>query len=83
MAQQIIGEITENEMELIHNALYVYLKYLQVLNEGDSHSLHLSNVVIDTYVDAKALRSKLVTLAGGDLTEANATEVTDTLGEMF
>ena len=83
--EQTIGKLNENEMELLHNALYVYLQYLQTLNKlpPSQVSQEVVNVVTDTYVDAKALRTKLIAIAGGDLTEANATEVTDTLGEML
>lgn len=67
--------LNENEMELLHNALYIYLHYLQGLNEGGRVSSEVGNIVIDTYVDAKALRLKLVRVAGSDLTQANADDI--------
>ncbi len=66
------GEITENEMALLHNALFVYLQYLRGLNRREEQSHELTDVVVDTYVDAKALREKLVAVLGRDATDQTA-----------
>lgn len=53
--------LTDEEMELIHNALAIYLEYLESKSEHD--------IVIATYVESRNLRRRLVGLVGYDMSE--------------
>ncbi len=60
-------ELTDEEMELLHNALQVYLDY-------EAHLLRMTenqgavNVVIATRHSARDLRRRLVAVVGYDMT---------------
>ncbi len=60
-------ELTDEEMELLHNALQVYLDYeanlLRTIEE-----LGVANVVIATRHSARDLRRRLVAVVGYDMT---------------
>lgn len=77
-------QVDDNEMEIMQNAMAVYLEYLQSLQKGLSEEgvdlegidaedaqeveIVISDIFAESYVDAKAMRLRLVTIAGEDMT---------------